>query len=118
MNMLKTSLIALFSTIISALSAYLVYTALEPYPGMVKLLAIVMCGLLIGALQGFFMKPSQHYAIGVGSFIGLLILWLPAVLATYGFALLALPFLAAFAKLVLVGAKLGTKLRANVCKPA
>ncbi|MBY0557882.1 MAG: hypothetical protein K2P77_11810 [Burkholderiaceae bacterium] len=117
MRKVKTGLIAAFSIIMSTLSAYLVYTILEEYPGWVKLLAIVICALLIGTLQGFFIKPSQHKAVGIGSFIGIVILWLPAVLATYGFALLALPFLAAFTQLVLFGATLGTTLRANVCQP-
>jgi len=62
-------------------------------------------------------KTGLIGALGIGSFIGILILWLPVVLATYGFALLALPFLAAFATLVVAGATLGTALRAKICKP-
>ncbi len=114
---MKTGLIGAFSIILSTLSASLVYMVFEAYPGWVKLLAIVFCALLIGALQGFFIRPSHHKVVGIASFIGIVILWLPVVLATYGFALLALPLLAAFARLVLAGATLGSKLRANLATP-
>lgn len=54
----------------------------------------------------------------MGAFVGISILWTPVVVVTYGFALLALPLLAAFAMLSFFGAKLGANLRANVCTHA
>jgi len=53
--------------------------------------------------------------VGMGAFFGLLILWLPVVLVTYGFALIGLPLLVGFGMLVFFGAKIGANFRLYFC---
>ncbi|NHQ92059.1 hypothetical protein [Janthinobacterium lividum] len=118
MSTARTGLIGALSAVLSFLAVFLVYTSFENFPGMVNVLAIAACGLVIGVCQGFLIQRPQHRTIGMATFAGLLILWLPVVFVTYGFALLALPLLAAFALLVFFGARLGSHLRASACRPA
>jgi cobalamin synthase len=114
----RTGLIGTLSAILSFLAVFLIYTSLEPFPGAVTVLAIAVCGVVIGLGQGWCIQPPQHRTIGMATFVGLLILWLPVVFVTYGFALLAVPLLAVFALLVFFGARLGSHLRASACRPA
>jgi hypothetical protein len=116
MKIAKGGLIGTFSAFVSVLTAVFLYTALENFSGIAKLCVVVLSGLIIGTVQGFFIEKSWHRAIGIGTFAGPLILWLPVVIVTYGFALLGLPLLAAFSTLVLFGAKLGAKLRMCACR--
>lgn len=118
MSAARTGWIGTLSAILSFLAVFLIYTSLEHFPGTVTVLAIVVCGFVIGLGQGWFVQPPQHRTIGMATFVGLLILWLPVVLVTYGFALLAVPLLAAFALLVFFGARLGNHLRAAACRTA
>ena len=117
MNIIKGGLIGALSALLTILIAYLFYTSSEGMSGMAKLCGIVLSGLVIGAAQGFFIEPSWHRTIGIGTFTGALILLLPVVLVTYGFALIGLPLLAAFSMLVRSGAKLGNTLRMFVRRP-
>lgn len=118
MNTAKTLQIGAFSAIISFLTAFLIYRGLENFSGIVHVFAIIACGLMIGACQGFLIERPSHNAIGIGTFVGTLILWSPVVVVTYGFALAAVPFLAAFAVLVSCGAKLGCNLRERAGRSA
>lgn len=115
MNKVKTEFIGISSAILSMLVAFFNYTALEHFSGIVRLIAIVLSALAIGICQGFFVRRSTHTMVGKGAFYGLLLLWSPVVLVTYGFALMALPLLAAFAMLVFFGAKVGAILRLYSC---
>lgn len=117
-NTNKAGVIGVFSTIVSLITVFLNYTSLENFSGTVRITAIVASALAIGFCQGFFFERVWHRAIGMGAFVGISILWTPVVVVTYGFALLALPLLAAFAMLSFFGAKLGANLRANVCTHA
>jgi hypothetical protein len=115
MSKIKTGLIGITSAVISFLGAYFNHTGLEDFSGMVRLVAIILSALAIGMCQGFIVERAGHGAIGIGAFFGLLILFSPVVVVTYGFALMALPLLAAFALLVFFGARIGTNLRLNYC---
>lgn len=114
MNIPRTVIIGAFSAVANPVAAFIVHTAFENFSGSVQWLAVVMIGLSTGMLEGIFIGRPWHRTIGIGTFIGTLILWSPVVMATYGFALLALPLLATFAVLVWFGAKLGNNLRAKV----
>lgn len=114
MTISKNAIIGASSAVANPLAAFIAYTAFENFSGSVQWLAVVMTGLLTGMLEGIFIGRPWHRAIGIGTFIGTLILWSPVVLVTYGFALLALPLLAGFAALAWVGAKLGNNLRVSI----
>lgn len=115
MSKVKIGLFGISSAVITFFVAFFNYRSLENFSGIVRLIAIVLSALAIGMCQGFFVQRSGHRALGMGAFFGLLILWSPVVMVTYGFALMALPLLAAFAMLVLFGAKVGANLRLNSC---
>jgi hypothetical protein len=116
MSKVRTGFIGVSSATISLLVAFFNYRSLENFSGTVRLVAIVLSALVIGMCQGFFVQRSGHRAVGIGAFFGLLILWSPVVLVTYGFALMALPLLAALAMLVFFGTKIGANLRLNACR--
>lgn len=115
MSKIKTALIGITSAVISFLVGFFNYTGFENYSGTVRLAAIILSALAIGMCQGLFVERAAHRTIGVGAFFGLLILFSPIIVVTYGFALMALPLLAAFALLVFFGAKIGANLRLNYC---
>ncbi|WGG53218.1 hypothetical protein [Rugamonas sp. DEMB1] len=115
MSKVQNGLIGITSAVISFLGAYFNYSGLEDFSGIVRLIAIILSALAIGMCQGFIVDRAGHRAIGTGAFFGILILFSPVVVVTYGFALMALPLLAAFALLVFFGAKIGTNLRLNSC---
>jgi hypothetical protein len=57
--------------------------------------------LLLGRLFG----PGDHVAVGIGAFLGALLLWTPIIVVTYGLGMLGVPFLMAYAFVVALGAK-------------
>jgi hypothetical protein len=113
MKIPRTAIIGACGAVANPLAAFTAHTVFEEFPGLVQWLAVVVTGLSIGILEGIFIARSLHRAIGIGTFVGLLIMWSPVVLVTYGFALLALPLLAGFSVLVWFGMKLGNSLRAR-----
>ena len=113
MGKFRTGLIGMSSAAISLCVAYCNYTGLENFSGTVRLIAAMISALAVGICQGFFIQRSGHRDVGMGTFFGLLTLWLPVVVVTYGFALMALPLLAIFAMLVFYGARIGANLRLN-----
>jgi hypothetical protein len=118
MRKFKTGIIGVSSAAISLCVAYCNYVALENFSGAVRLFSIVLCALAVGVCQGVFVQRAEHKAVGMGAFFGLLTLWLPVIVVTYGFALMALPLLAAFAMLVFYGARVGANLRVTSCRSA
>jgi hypothetical protein len=98
------------SAAITLIVAYANYVGLENFSGVARLLAIFLSAVAMGVGLGFFVQRSRHKIIAVGAFLGLCILWLPVVVVTYGFVLMGLPLLVAFAVLVLLGAKTGANL--------
>ncbi|MBA5639104.1 hypothetical protein H3H37_18755 [Duganella sp. LX20W] len=115
MSKVTTGLIGISSAAITFVVAFANHAGLENFPGIVRLVAIVLSALAIGLIQGFFVQRARHRTIAIGAFFGLLILWSPVIVMTYGFALMGLPFLAAFAILVFFGAKAGANLRLKSC---
>jgi hypothetical protein len=113
MSKAKTVIQGVSSAVVSFFVAYFNYIGLENFPGIARLAAIVSSALLIGMCHGFFIRGLASSAVGFGAFWGRLILWSPVVAVTYGFALMALPLLAAFAVIVFFGAKIGASLRIN-----
>jgi Mg/Co/Ni transporter MgtE len=113
MKISQTAIVGACGAVANPLAAFIAHTVFEDFSGLVQWLAVVITGLSIGMLEGIFIARPLHRAIGIGTFIGLLIIWSPVVMVTYGFALLALPLLAAFAVLVWLGTKLGNTLRAR-----
>jgi hypothetical protein len=111
MKISKTAIIGACGAVANPLAAFIAYTVFEEFPGLAQWLAVAITGLSIGMLEGIFIARPLHRAISLGTFIGLLIMWSPVVLVTYGFALLALPLLAGFAVLVRLGMTLGNSLR-------
>jgi hypothetical protein len=107
----KTFALGAGSGIATMLGTFIIYLTTERFPGVVSLTAMVPMGLVIGCLLGLVAGSNLAKAVGIGAFIGILILWTPVVVVTYGFALLALPLLALYSSLVAVGAKVGGALR-------
>ncbi|MCX7294165.1 hypothetical protein [Janthinobacterium sp.] len=103
----QVGLIGIVSATTSIGAAFLAYMYAEPLPDALKVLTVIAVGLVTGILQGMLLGSSWLKTIGISAFLGALLLWTPVVLVTYGFAVVALPLLAAFAAIVWVGGKLG-----------
>jgi hypothetical protein len=69
-------------------------------------IAVFLLGFSVGCLLGSAFKASMPWAVGVGAFAATLLMYLPVVFATYGFALLGLPLLVLYAACVAAGAHL------------
>jgi hypothetical protein len=66
-------------------------------------------GVALGLLVQLLLKqPLPRLRIGVASFCGSYVLWLPVVLVTYGFALAATPIFIAYAAAIVAGSTLAT----------
>ena len=100
----------LCSALLSLLSAWLVYAGLEGAPGAVVLLAVALAGFCAGVGLGLVFGAAATMEVGLGAFLAALLLWTPVVLATYGFALIALPGLALFGWIVGQGARFSRRL--------
>jgi hypothetical protein len=107
----RSVVLGLSSALLSMGAAYLVYITLENYSGLLHGLAFLVAAFLVGGLLGSLAGTKASQAIGIGAFIGALVLWSPVLLVTYGFALLFLPVLALFAGVVVLGAKVGGRWR-------
>ena len=118
MGKFRAGLIVISSAAMSLCVAYCNYITLENCSGAVRLFAIVLSALAVGVCQGLFVQKSEHRVVAMGAFLGLLSLWLPVIVVTYGFALMALPLFAAFAMLVFYGARIGASLRLISCHSA
>lgn len=69
-------------------------------------------GLLLGfAVQMVFREPVPRARAAAGAFGGAFTLWLPVVLVTYGFALVAVPVFVAHAIAVAIGVSAASLLR-------
>lgn len=104
--MLKKKLLStVLSIFISPLFAYISFMYFEEYSGVVRIGALVLAGIAAGIAQGALFGERFYMTIGVGALLGALVMWAPIVMVTYGFALLGLPVLMAYAACVGVGAK-------------
>jgi hypothetical protein len=100
------------SALLSILGALLVYIGMEGSAGAMQLLALVPVAVIVGLLLGVLGGEGSAAAIGVGCFSGLLLLWTPVVVVTYGFALLSVPVIAIYVFIVVRSSKLGASLLA------
>jgi hypothetical protein len=110
---LKAGLIGTVSAVVGFLVAYFVQISFEHLTLPLRWVVMLVSALAAGAFQGLLFGQSWPKVIGIGSFVGLLVLWSPVVVVTYGFALAAVPLLAAIALLVFFGARLGAKFRVD-----
>lgn len=97
------------SAIISLGAAFLVYIHTENLAGVASILTVLAAGFAAGLLQGAIAGRPWLNTIAISALLGALLLWLPILFVTYGFALLALPLLVAFAAVVWMGARLGAR---------
>jgi hypothetical protein len=102
---MRKYLIGLCSFAVSTPAALLFYWYGENLPGLLRLAGWGVVGVAAGLLLGRLFGPRDYFAVGIGAFIGALLLWTPVVVVTYGFALLGVPFLVAYAATVALGAK-------------
>ncbi|WP_409026878.1 hypothetical protein OX462_19845 [Janthinobacterium sp. SUN098] len=110
MSKKQIGLVGILSATTSIGAAFLAYMYAESLPDVLKVLAVIAAGLLTGILQGIVLGSSWLKTIGISAFLGALVLWTPVVLVTYGFAVVALPLLAAFAAIIWLGGKLGASI--------
>lgn len=66
---------------------------------------IFAIGLCIGIATGWLFEKQKPWIVGVTAFITVCIIWAPSVLVTYGFSLLGMPLLIAYAIVVTIGAQ-------------
>lgn len=77
----------------------------------VKFGAVFSGGFVIGAIAcRFELFRGRRTAMAVSAFLAALTLWLPVILATYGFALLGVPLLGIYSLMVLAGWHVSAKL--------
>ncbi len=105
----KKRLSTLSSVLVSPLSAYLFYVFFDQYPTLVRIVGMIVAGLSAGLVLGSVFGADCYKSIRSGAFIGVCLLSIPVVLASYGFALLGLPLLMAYASCVSIGAKCGAR---------
>jgi hypothetical protein len=74
--------------------------------GPLTVAAACLLGLTIGCVMGSTFKTAAPRPVAIGAFAAALILWLPVVVVTYGFALLGVPLLVAYAACVQAGARM------------
>ena len=82
------------------------YWVLEGSGSWVMSSGIYAAGFVLGCVFACMFNPGRSWSIGVGAFVAVAVLWTPVVLTTYGFALLAVPLLAVYALLVVLGYRL------------
>jgi hypothetical protein len=74
--------------------------------------AALVYGLVLGvAVQACFRQPLPRTRVGVASFFGAFMLWVPVVLVSCGFALMATPVFLAYAGAVVLGVDLAARRR-------
>jgi hypothetical protein len=92
---------------LNAVACYFLYRYSEHQPGWLRLMEWVAVGGLAGVVFGRIFGRGHHRTIGAGAFAGMLLLWTPVVLNTYGFALIAVPILMAYGVIAGLGARHG-----------
>lgn len=73
--------------------------------GFVLLAAFAACAAGAGMLLGRIFGSGYANSIGVGAMLALLLLWIPVVFVTYGFAIAGIPILVAYAYCFVLGAR-------------
>ena len=85
--------------------AVLFFTHADPLPGWGRIAGLVALAPLLGVVLGKLFGRGAFLPIGAGAFAGLLVIWAPVVVVTYGFALMGVPLLAAYAGCVALGVR-------------
>lgn len=98
------------SFVASVLCVYFLLFNSEAWPAWAKLGALAAAAFAAGTIQGKLIGGEYVKTAVLGAFLGVLLLWTPVVLVTYGFALLALPLLIAYAAIVGAGVRCSTRL--------
>jgi hypothetical protein len=111
MKMNKGVIAPISSFVTSIGLALSVYYSLASKSGVTIGTVILMAGLVMGVVHGWFFDLHLARRIGIAAFLALCLLWTPIVIGTYGFALMALPILAIYAFIVFVGAQFGARNR-------
>jgi hypothetical protein len=101
----REALVCMFSMALSPAIAFLYYFYFEQMAAAMAIAGLILVAFATGALQATLFGGRSYKAIGAGAFLGASVLWMPVVVVTYGFALLGLPLLAAYAAVVALGAK-------------
>ncbi len=92
------------------ITIWLCLAGIESYKE-VKFGALLLSGFVIGAVACHLeLFRGRRTAMAVSAFLAALTLWLPVILATYGFALLGVPLLGVYSLMVLAGWHVSAKL--------
>lgn len=116
MQIRKRAFAAVFSFLSSLFAVWTTYRYAEPAGGVKLLCAFYIVGFLLGCVHGLLFGRNNAKIVGYGAFVAVLLLWTPVMFVTYGFAIIGIPFLIAYAACITVGAQLVTKNRdCNTC---
>ena len=105
----KRAFAAASSFIGSLLGVWTTYRFAEGAGPAVMACTLYALGFLLGCVQGQLFGREHVKAVGYGALAAVLLLWTPIVVVTYGFALLGIPLVIAYAACVAAGAKLITR---------
>lgn len=97
------------SFISNAATALLVHHYLAGQSGTTMAVRMILAGLCVGVIHGWFFPRRYARHIAIAAFFALCLLWTPVVLASYGFGLIALPILLIYALAVFFGARFGAE---------
>jgi tetrahydromethanopterin S-methyltransferase subunit F len=93
----------------SLFGVWITYRYAEGIGTVVVTCAFYIVGILLGCANGLLFGRNSAKTIGYAALFAVLLLWTPVVLATYGFALIAIPLVIAYAACVYFGADFVTK---------
>jgi hypothetical protein len=99
---IASAIASFFSNLVVAVIVYRFLAATSAWTIGVGIFAAGFC---LGLIHGWIFGKRCVRRIGLWAFIAVCVLWTPVVLTTYGFALLGLPLLAAYALVVFIGAR-------------
>lgn len=99
--------------VLNPLAAWFLFTHLTNSTLVTLMAAGIGAALVIGMIEGLVIRPSCLSAVVVGTLVGGLLMWSPVIVATHGFALMALPALAALTVFVWFGTCVGSFLRSR-----
>lgn len=110
----EAGLAGTLGAVLNPIAAWLLFSHL-PEPTFVTLVAAgIAAALVLGMIEGLLIRRPHLSVVIVGTLLGGLLMWIPMVVMTYGFALMGIPLLAAFAVFVWFGARIGSFFRAQV----
>jgi len=110
----EAGLAGTLGAVLNPIAAWLLFSHL-PEPTFVTLVAAgIAAALVLGMIEGLLIRRPNLSVVIVGTLLGGLLMWIPMVVMTYGFALMGIPLLAAFAVFVWFGARIGSFFRAQV----